>query len=68
MFKRVSLTTLGLGALITVGCSEGRHGMAFRGPEKEVELGYDVEVDPDGSRDVEWVSDVDNYGEHDDDE
>jgi hypothetical protein len=61
MLKRFVM--LGCLLLVTTtvfaGCSEGRHVVAFEGPHKEVELGYDVEVDADGSRDIEFVSDVD---------
>ena len=61
MIKQASGLCLLLVTMIFAGCSEGRHGVAFRGPHKEVELGYDVEVDADGSRDIEWVSDVEDY-------
>ena len=60
MFSRRSmLTGVFLITMVCAGCSEGRHVVAFEGPHKEVELGYDVEVDADGSRDIEFVSDVD---------
>ena len=68
MIRRTCGAMMLLGAMVCAGCSEGRHGVAFRGPHKEVELGYDVEVDADGSRDIELVSDVHDYHDHDDDD
>jgi len=56
--RALLLGSLVLGMWICAGCSEGRHAVSFRGPHKEVELGYDVETEADGSRDIEWVSDV----------
>jgi hypothetical protein len=57
MIKRIAVLGLVLGTVICAGCSRGRHGVAFRGPHKEVELGYDVEVDEHGHRNVDLVAD-----------
>ena len=56
MLKRLSLLcVIALGLMIPLGCSEGRRGISMHGPVHDVNLGYTVEEDEFGDRDVHLV-------------